>query len=152
VPRSVSSRVVARDEPVVVVGPGHPWASRRRPVRPDELASGDLVMRESGSGTRQTLVRALRDAGVAFGDSHLELASTAAVKSAAATGDAPAVLSALAVESELATGVLVRVPIEGLDLGRRLRAVWPSEVPLGGVAATLVRLATGGRSARVSVG
>jgi DNA-binding transcriptional LysR family regulator len=143
VPRTVSSRVVARDELVVVVGPAHPWASRRRPVRPDELARGDLVMRESGSGTRQTLVRALREAGVPFPDTHLELASTAAVKSAAATGSAPAVLSALAVVQELAAGVLVSVPIEGLDLSRRLRAVWPRDVPLGEVAATLVRLSAG---------
>ncbi|WP_460626934.1 LysR family transcriptional regulator [Intrasporangium mesophilum] len=143
VPRTVSSRVVARDELVVVVGPAHPWATRRRPVLPGELAAGDLVMRESGSGTRQTLARALHDAGVPFPDTHLELASTAAVKSAAATGSAPAVLSALAVESELATGVLVRVPLEGLDLGRRLRAVWPIGVPLAGVGATLVRLAAG---------
>ncbi len=147
VPRTVSSRVVARDQLVVVVGPSHPWASRRRPVQPAELAAGDLVMRESGSGTRQTLVRALRDAGVRFGDTHLELASTAAVKSAAATGAAPAVLSALAVQSELATGVLVSVPIEGLDLGRRLRAVWPGDLPLAGVAETLVRLAAAGGGA-----
>ena len=100
VPRTVSSRVVARDELVVVVGPNHPWAARLDPVGPTELATTDLVMRESGSGTRQTLERALRVAGVRLGDSHLELASTSAVKSAAAAGDNPAVLSELAVASE----------------------------------------------------
>ena len=141
VPRTVSSRVVARDELVVVVGPAHPWVSRLDPVGPTELATTDLVMRESGSGTRQTLERALRVAGVRLGDSHLELASTAAVKSAAAAGDNPAVLSELAVASELGTGSLIRVPVEGLRLGRRLRAVWPAGVPLGGIAAELVALA-----------
>ena len=141
VPRTVSSRVVARDELVVVVGPAHPWASRLDPVGPTELATTDLVMRESGSGTRQTLERALRVAGVRLGDTHLELASTAAVKSAAAAGDNPAVLSQLAVASELGTGSLIRVPVEGLRLGRRLRAVWPAGVPLGGIAAELVALA-----------
>ena len=142
VPRTVSSRVVARDELVVVVGPAHPWVSRLDPVGPTELATTDLVMRESGSGTRQTLERALRVAGVRLGDSHLELASTAAVKSAAAAGDNPAVLSELAVASELGTGSLIRVPVEGLRLGRRLRAVWPAGVPLGGIAADLVQLAS----------
>ena len=141
VPRTVSSRVVARDELVVVVGPNHPWAARLDPVGPTELATTDLVMRESGSGTRQTLERALRVAGVRLGDSHLELASTSAVKSAAAAGDNPAVLSELAVASELGTGSLIRVPVEGLRLGRRLRAVWPAGVPLGGIAAELVALA-----------
>ena len=141
VPRTVSSRVVARDELIVVVGPTHPWATRLDPVGPNELAATDLVMRESGSGTRQTLERALRVAGVRLGDTHLELASTAAVKSAAAAGDNPAVLSQLAVASELGTGSLIRVPVEGLRLGRRLRAVWPAGVPLGGIAAELVALA-----------
>ena len=142
VPRTVSSRVVARDELVVVVGPAHPWVSRLDPVGPTQLATTDLVMRESGSGTRQTLERALRVAGVRLGDTHLELASTAAVKSAAAAGDNPAVLSQLAVASELGTGSLIRVPVEGLRLGRRLRAVWPAGVPLGGIAADLVQLAS----------
>lgn len=141
VPRTVSSRVVARDELVVVVGPSHPWVDRRDPVVPSELAGTDLVMRESGSGTRQTLERAMRMAGTRLGDTHLELASTAAVKSAAATGDTPAVLSLLAVASELGTGALVRVPVQGLALGRRLRAVWPAGVVLGGIAAELVQLA-----------
>jgi len=63
------------------------------------------------------------------------------VKSAAAAGDNPAVLSELAVASELGTGSLIRVPVEGLRLGRRLRAVWPAGVPLGGIAADLVQLA-----------
>jgi DNA-binding transcriptional LysR family regulator len=142
VPRTVKSTTVATDKLVVVVGPHHAWAGRRRPVRPDELGSVDLVLRESGSGTRQTLIRALGRAGAQLGESHLDLASTAAVKAAAATGDAPAVLSNLAVASELAMGTLVAVPVEGLDLTRCLRAVWPAGVSLAGPAAELVRLAS----------
>lgn len=151
VPRTVASTTVAHDQLVVVVGPGHPWAQRRRPVGPAELAATDLVVRESGSGTRQTLTRALARAGARLGESHLELASTAAVKAAAAAGDSPAVLSDLAVSSEVATGALVAVPVEGLDLRRSLRAVWPAGTRPGGAAADLVRLAgavSRGRSAR----
>lgn len=143
VPRTVSSTVVATDALVVVVAPHHPWATRRRPLRAEELAAVDLVLRESGSGTRQTLVRALRKAGVELGQSNLDLASTAAVKAAATTGDAPAVLSRLAVASEVATGGLVAVPVEGLDLTRRLRAVWPTGIKLNGSAYEFVRLAAG---------
>ncbi|RYU13483.1 LysR substrate-binding domain-containing protein [Nocardioides iriomotensis] len=142
VPRTVRSTTVASDALVVVVAPRHQWAGRRRPLRPDELAETDLVLRETGSGTRQTLERALRRAGVALGESHLELASTAAVKVAAATGAAPAVLSDLAVASEIATGTLVAVPVD-LDLSRSLRAVWPAGLALAGPAADLVRLAAG---------
>ncbi len=140
-PRSVSSTTVAQDTLVVVVGPDHPWAGRRRPVGPDELAAADLVVRESGSGTRETLMRAMARAGLELGESHLELASTAAVKSAAAAGNAPAVLSALAVVSELSAGALVEVPTAGLELTRRLRAIWPATLRPTGAAAELVRLA-----------
>jgi DNA-binding transcriptional LysR family regulator len=143
VPRSVSSTTVARDALVVVVGPTHPWARRRTPVTPAQLVAGDLVLREAGSGTRDTLVRALASAGIELGPSRLDLASTAAVKSAAAEGEAAAVLSELAVAGEVATGHLVVVPVSGLDLGRALRAVWlPARRPEG-PAADLVRLARG---------
>ncbi|WP_435742302.1 LysR substrate-binding domain-containing protein [Nocardioides sp. SYSU DS0663] len=141
VPRSVASTVVAHDRLLVVVGRSHPWSRRRTPVTPAELVAGDLVLREAGSGTRETLVRALDLAGHALGEQRLELASTAAVKAAAAEGGAPAVLSELAVAAELATGALVAVPVDGLDLGRALRAVWlPARRPEG-AAAALVRLA-----------
>lgn len=141
VPRTVASTTVARDRLLVVVGPAHPWARRRTPVSAAELVAGDLVLREAGSGTRETLVRALDLAGHALGAHRLELASTAAVKAAAAEGGAPAVLSELAVAAELATGQLVSVPVADLDLSRALRAVWlPARRP-DGAAATLVRLA-----------
>jgi DNA-binding transcriptional LysR family regulator len=143
VPRTVSSTAVASDTLVVVVAPHHPWSSRRRPLRPDDLAGVELVLRETGSGTRQAFTRAMHRAGVAPAESHLDLASTAAVKAAAAAGDVPAVLSDLAVASEVAAGSLVVVPIDGLDMTRSLRAVWPTGVRLTGPASDLVRLACG---------
>lgn len=141
VPTSVSSTTVARDALVVVVDPAHPWARRRTPLRPEELVTSDLILREAGSGTRETLVRALAHAGLELGPSRLELASTAAVKAAAAQGEAPAVLSELAVAAEVTAGQLVVVPVEGLDLSRTLRAVWlPARRPEGALA-ELVRIA-----------
>lgn len=143
VPRTVASTTVARDSLVVVVASDHAWARRRTPVTGVELVDSGLVLREEGSGTRETLVRALAREGLELGPSRLELASTAAVKAAAAEGAAPAVLSELAVETEVATGQLVVVPLESLDLSRTLRAVWlPARRPTG-PAADLVRLARG---------
>ena len=141
--RVVHSAIVAKDALVVVVSPGHPWAGRSRSVGPEELAAASLVVREAGSGTRETLVRALAKAGMAPAESHLEMASTAAVKAAAASGDGPAVLSRLAVASELSSGALVEVPVVGLDMSRLLRAVWPVGSQLDAPASALVRLATG---------
>lgn len=141
VPDSVSATTVSRDALVVVVDPEHAWARRRAPLSPEELVGSDLILREAGSGTRETLVRALARAGLELGPSRLELASTAAVKAAAAQGEAPAVLSELAVGADVAAGQLVVVPVAGLDLTRALRAVWlPSRRPEGALA-ELVRIA-----------
>lgn len=135
VPRTVSSTVVARDTLVVVVAPTHPWARRRSPLRPADLVTADLALREGGSGTRETLERALAKAGLSLDASHLELASTAALKAAASEGETPAVLSELSVVAEVMTGQLVVVPLRDLDLTRALRAVWlPSRRPTGATA------------------
>jgi DNA-binding transcriptional LysR family regulator len=108
-----------------------------------QLAAGRLVLHERGSATREALHRVvgeLRDAGP-----HLELRSTAAVKEAVAEGAGVAVLSALAVRRELAAGRLARVPVAGLDLDRRLRAVWRRRSAPSAPAEALLRIA--GRAA-----
>lgn len=120
-PRGLNSVVVAHDDLVLVVAPQHPWATRSR-VRAEELAATPLVARESGSGTRVALRRALAPLDVA--PPALELASNAAVRVSAAAGTAPAVLSRLAVDDALRAGTLVEVGVDGVDLTRNLRAVW----------------------------
>jgi DNA-binding transcriptional LysR family regulator len=140
VPDGLGRRVVGTDRLVVVVAPGHPWARRRTALRGPELAATPLVVREPGSGTRETLDVAF--GGLRRASPRLELGSNSAVKGAAQAGAAPAVLSGYAVEAELATGRLVEVPLEGIDLVRRLRAVWRRGRPLTGPAATLLSIAT----------
>ncbi|MCU7823786.1 LysR family transcriptional regulator [Kitasatospora sp. DSM 101779] len=123
-PPGLAGAVVAADRLVVVVAPEHPWARRRRPLAPAELAATPLVLREPGSGTREVLDQALAPHG-GTAPPRLELASSTALKAAAMTGAGPVCLSELAVVEELATRRLVAVPVEGLDLHRPLRAVWP---------------------------
>ena len=120
-PRGLNSVVVAHDDLVLVVAPQHPWAASSR-VRAEELAATPLVARESGSGTRVALRRALAPLDVA--PPALALASNAAVRVSAAAGTAPAVLSRLAVDDALRAGTLVEVGVDGVDLNRNLRAVW----------------------------
>lgn len=142
VPDTLTYRTVGTDRLAVVVAPGHPWSRRRRrPLTPAALAATPLVVRESGSGTRDTLQRVLHAADLTLADPYLELGSTAAIKGSVATGDAPAVISAFAVEAELSTGRLVEVPVTGLNLARKLRAVWPRGRQLLGPAASLLRVA-----------
>ena len=58
-PQGLRSRVIGHDELLVVVRPDHPWADRRQPLSPAELAATRLVSREEGSGTRDVLAAAL---------------------------------------------------------------------------------------------
>lgn len=138
----LASRVVGADQLIVVVPPGHPWARRRRPLGAAELAATPLVVREPGSGTRETLDRLLVRLGPV--GPQLELGSNAAVKGAAVAGIAPAVLSRHAVGPDLASGALVEVAVADLRLERRLRAVWPKGRRLTGPAATLLKVITSG--------
>ncbi|MFC9328416.1 LysR family transcriptional regulator [Kitasatospora sp. NPDC057015] len=136
----LSGTVVAADRLVVVVAPDHPWARRRAPVTGPELAATALVLREPGSGTREVLEMALAPYGGAARPL-MELASSTALKAAAMTGAGPVCLSELAVVEELATRRLVAVPlVEGLDLRRPLRAVWPAGQRPSGPARELLGL------------
>lgn len=135
----LDARVVARDQLVVVVAPGHPWARRTTPLGAQELAQTRLVQREPTSGTRAALEAALRAALGAASDSAsdpasevsllaaplMELSTASAIRSAVVTGAGPAVLSEYAVRDDLSAGRLVVVAVSGVDLTRALHAVWP---------------------------
>lgn len=138
-PNGVHSMVVARDELVLVVAPHHPWAARRTAVSADELAETPLLIREPGSGTRVALDEALGRPALSL----QELTSNAAIRVAAQTGAAPAVLSRLAVADALAADHLLEVPMVEIDLHRPLRAIWAGPRRLAGLAADLLAVAAG---------
>ena len=140
VPGGLDSAVIGHDRLIVVVAPGHPWGRRRNAVRGEELAATSLILREKGSGTRQVLDTAL---GGVSARPLIELSSTTAVKAAAVSGAGPAVLSELAVGEELALRRLVSVPVEGVALGRELRAVWRAGHRPVGPARELLALTRG---------
>lgn len=143
VPPDLHSHQVGGDELVVVVGPGHPWARRRRPVPARQLAATPLVLREPGSGTREAAEEFLRATGTDPAPPAAELGSTAAIKAEAMAGAAPAILSRLAVATELTEHRLIEVPISATaGLTRRFRAVWLPGHPPSGAAATLLVIAT----------
>jgi DNA-binding transcriptional LysR family regulator len=132
------SRAVARDRLVLVVVPGHPWARRRRPVGASELAGTPLLIRELGSGTRDTVERALATCDTQLAAPLLELGSSAAIRSAVLAGAGPALLSELVIAEDLIRRTLVEVPLADVDLRRTLRAVWrAAEQPTGQAAALL---------------
>jgi molybdate transport repressor ModE-like protein len=130
------TRQVGTDRVTVVVQPEHRWARTRQPIDREELAATPLVVRETGSGTRETFERALgAKASVA-----LEAGSTNVIIGAALNGVGPAVVSEVAARSSIENGTLVDVPVT-LDLRRSLRAIWRKEDPLRPPIGDLVTIA-----------
>lgn len=123
----IRSRVVAHDDLVVIVPPDHKWVRRSKGVTAAELSQAPLVVREQGSGTRDSLTSALRAVlgqDVEQARPALELSSSVAVRGAVLAGAGPAVMSRLAVADDLAVGRLRSVDVPELDLHRDLRAIW----------------------------
>src|SRR5215472_6810090 len=135
------------DELLVVVAPGHRWARLRRPLTLAEIARTPLVMREAGSGTRDTLTaRLAAERPPLVVRIAMELGTSAAVRSAIAAGVGPGVLSRLAVRDDLVLGRLVAIEIEGPPLTRQLTAIWrPDHNPLPPEGERLLAVATARR-------
>ncbi len=142
VPDGLRTHVVAEDRLAVVVGVDHPWARRGEPVALDELLSARLVLREPGSGTRETFDHAVSSLGHPRPRPALELGSTASIKTALLTSDGVGVLSSLTVQAEIAAGRLASLDVAGLDLRRLLRLIWREDHNLNGPAALLAHRAT----------
>lgn len=139
VPVRLNAMVVQEDELLLVVSPHHEWAGRSGKISLRELAETPLVVREPGSGTREALQEVL--AGFAAAEPVQALGSNAAVRVAVASGAGPAMLSRLALQAQLASGELLRVPFEGQGISRPLTAVWSGPQRLAGAASVLVAVA-----------
>ena len=145
-PSDLVTEHVRDDELLVVTAPGHPWARRRRPLGLAEIAATPLVMREAGSGTRDTLTDHLAAQDPPLRPRiAMELGTSAAVRSAIAAGVGPGVLSRLAVRDDLVLGRLVAVEVAGPPLTRQLTAVWKPDDPLPPEGQRLLAVATAGR-------
>lgn len=105
--------------------PDHPLI-QRQPLRPADLLDGPLLLREPGSGTRETAETILRENGVEP-VAAMEMASNGALKRAVAGGLGVAVLSSQAVRLELAAGLLHPLRVAGFPVRRMWHVVWARE-------------------------
>jgi DNA-binding transcriptional LysR family regulator len=109
------------DELVLIVARGHPWARSRR-IALARLSSERLLIRESGSATRDVMERALQRGGVAIGRT-MELDHTEAIKQSVLAGLGVAFVSVHAVRKELASRQLVAVRLGGLRIRRHFHVI-----------------------------
>lgn len=107
----VVMREVAEDEMIVVVAPGHPWASGGQPVH--SLTETAWVLREPGSGTRLAFEEMVSGYGLSMGeiDIALTLPGNMAVISAVAAGLGATLVSSSAVAASLSAGLLVQAAV-----------------------------------------
>jgi molybdate transport repressor ModE-like protein len=138
------SRVIGRDELILVVPPDHKWVRRSAPITLAELRQTPLVSRKSGWRLLLGADEPLPGDQPAPAASPLEFASAAAVRAAVLFGAGPAVMSRLAVGDDLMHGRLRAVPVADLDLRRDLRAIWVGAAtpPAGAARDLLSHIAT----------
>jgi DNA-binding transcriptional LysR family regulator len=109
-----------RDELVLAVPVGHPWA-RRKAVSLQELRKTPFILREEGSGTLKILEAYLRKSG-ADGINALQVStrfgSSTAVKEGIKSGLGLSILSARAIETEVKARLLKALRIKGLSMSR----------------------------------
>lgn len=105
------------DELVLICSPSHPLA-RQRQVTVADLLEERWVVREKGSGTRQTLDRAMYPYLEKWRIG-LELQQIEAIIETVAVSSMIGCVSELAVHESLERGRVIRLDIPGLDLRRR---------------------------------
>jgi DNA-binding transcriptional LysR family regulator len=120
-PAGLFVEVFAQDELVLVVAPDHRW-SRLGELNPEALREGQLLLREQGSGIREVIEHALLLHSVQV-HPFFTLPDNEAIKQMIMSGVGAAIVSTLAVQRELASGDLVRIPITGVDLRPQLSLV-----------------------------
>lgn len=112
------------DELVVFCAPGHPLAGRRASLK--KLLAEPWILREPGSGTRETFDHAFRHQLPQL-QVRLELEHTEAIKRAVESGLGLGCISRLALRDAFRRGSLMPVDTPELDLLRTFNFVWHRE-------------------------
>ena len=112
--------VFAKDELIAIAAPTHPLAKSTEPVTAEQLCGETFVRRETGSGTWAVVERALAERSLRIASIAMSVGTTETLKPIVAAGIGVAIVSRLAVETELAAGTLVQIPLTDLQMHRPL--------------------------------
>lgn len=108
----------------LIVSGKHLWSSKPY-IRPGELIGEPLIMRETTSGTRRVVLSELakHDIGLEDLNVFMELGNAEAIVRTVAAGYGISFVSTLASACPLEGGNIVDVPVEGLELRRKIYMV-----------------------------
>lgn len=101
-----------------------------------------LVMREEGSGTRKEAEKQLKKAGLDIGELQVvaSAANTETIKCSVKSGIGITIISKLAVQGELDTGMFLKFPLEKNGSMRKLFLVYNNRYPLSRSAEKFVQI------------
>lgn len=125
-----------RNPLVAIAAPDHPLASQRR-VPLARLSQEPFLVRESGSGTRLATERLFDERRLSM-QIKMELGSNEAIKQGVIGGLGVAVLSSHTLATELTSGQLCILNVEGLPIERHWYMVRPKGKQLSVVARTFL--------------
>ncbi|MGH9519460.1 MAG: LysR substrate-binding domain-containing protein [Terriglobales bacterium] len=128
-----------RDDLLLAVGRGHPWAARRTPVPIGEIAQQPLLLPRSGQ-TREAIEELLTASAQPLQIS-MELDSTELLKGFAAAGLGVAFVARTLAAAEAQTGELSLLEIEGKKLYRDLGLIFRRDRALGRSALAFIDIA-----------
>ncbi|MBF0415266.1 MAG: LysR family transcriptional regulator [Magnetococcales bacterium] len=126
--KNISTAPCLEDELVVVIPPGHPFASLDE-IPLAKLKEYPFVSREEGSGTRMVISEHLSKAGLSYDhlDMILELGTTESVKAAVEGGVGFSILSSVALRKELQLQSLVVRRVKGIRFRRLLNFIYQKQ-------------------------
>ena len=126
--RLFETQLYRRDELILVAAADSELGQRKR-LGIEELDELRLILREPGSGTRQSFDEALLASGRSALKPSMSIGSLTSIKRMVLAGLGATVISRLAVADELAAGVMTEVEIEGLRIEREFNFIYRKNGP-----------------------
>ncbi|HKJ70953.1 MAG TPA: LysR substrate-binding domain-containing protein [Gammaproteobacteria bacterium] len=118
----LTAQKVGEDMLMVACGQDHPWAGKGS-LSLEEFTQGRYILREQGSGARDTLDHYLEESNLPPLEPELEVGSNHAILRMLGSGEHLTVLSSLTLNDAQHSGYLVLLPVRGLNLKRSFWAV-----------------------------
>lgn len=132
------SMVVYLDELIFVVPPSHPLATQPQ-VTIRQLGVETFVAHNVPSPYRDKVIEAFQKHKTPL-HMNIELPTLQAIKLFVAMGNGVALVPEMSVESELARGELVRIPVRELRLHRKLRLIYRKSASLSHAARAFLKV------------
>lgn len=116
------------DELVLVASPRHKFSTLEA-VTIEDVISGNLILREKGSGTREITEESILKLGYSIKDlnCYMEIGSISAIKSLVESNLGYAIVSRETIKKELEVGTLKVIPIKDFQIKREFNFVYLHE-------------------------